>query len=200
MIQERSAPFVLLRVQNLLDVPFRSFYIDIGNSGHLSVSNRSYRLRSGIIVRTSVIEVVHSLLDFRGETDSVEFIPLLQPANRITHFANFPDLRLSIAIFHIDKTLRFSTRGCVVVVIGNVAGAVLDEVIVRVVTCFPNTFAGRGQEGWPFVYRHVQIDGFEKAPAGELAAQIRKDWIRRSLPLLNVKQNIRIVHFEMFDY
>src|SRR5688500_14902716 len=144
MIQERCAPFVLLRVQNLLEVPFGTFYVGIGNSGHLSVSNRSYRLRSSIIVRTSMIEVVHSSLDLRGETDAVEFIPTLQTANRLTHFANLPDLRSSISVFHIDETLRFRTSCRVVVVIRNVAGAVLNEVIVRVVTCFPNTFAGRG--------------------------------------------------------
>src|SRR5207237_2922646 len=105
------------------------------------------------------------------------------------YFANLADTRPCVTVFNVNTALRFLILRRVVVVIRHIAGAIFDEVILRIVTS-GYTSAGRGQKIAPLLNRHVQINGFEETPRDEAFAEIGQYLIIRTLPLLDVKQNI----------
>ena len=117
-----------------------------------------------------MVERVDVLFHFRRKADSMQFIASLQSPHHITNLANLAYAGPGITIFHVNMALRFRIFRRVVIVIRNIAGAIFDEVILRIVTGFGYASARRSQKIGLSVHRHIQIDGFEETFRDETAA------------------------------
>ncbi len=94
----------------------------------------------GTILRTQfVVKLVNFGFHFGWKTDAVQFIAALQPANDLANFGDLANAGTRIAVFNVDATLWLGAFGGVVVVIRHVAGAIFDEVVIRIVACFDDT-------------------------------------------------------------
>src|SRR5919206_1499152 len=89
--------------------------------------------------------------------------------------------------------LGFRFRGVVVTVIRNIAGPVFDEVVIGIETRALELLSRDEEKLSLLVLWHVEIDRFEQTARNEAATQIAQNRIARSLPLLDVKDKIRIV-------
>src|SRR5205085_3749227 len=78
----------------------------------------------------AVVERIDSLFHFGREADAVELITP-QAAHGLRDFADLADHGTRVAVLNVDARLRFSALNRVVVVIGNIARVVFDEIIVR---------------------------------------------------------------------
>src|SRR5437870_11771846 len=114
----------------------------------------------------------------------MQFITALQSADNFADLANLANTRSRIAIFNIDETLWLRSCRSVVIVIGNIAGPVFDEVIIRIVTISHDAVSSRRKKIRLLCQGHVQVKCLEAPVAGEATAQIGKDSICRTLLLV----------------
>ena len=108
-----------------------------------------------------MIKTINFVFYFRGETNPMQFIPATQTANDFAHLADFTYSGVGVSVFDIDARARLDTFSGVVTIVGNVARAIFNEVILG---CEPGAFddrPSRGQKIFSFIERHVQIDGLE---------------------------------------
>src|SRR6266850_1198717 len=117
----------------------------------------------------------------------MQLITALQSADDLADLANLANTRSRIAVFNKDETLRFHSCRGVVIVIGNIAGPVFDEVIIRIVTGSRDAVSSLRKKRRLLCQGHVQINCLEEPAAREAAAQISEDRICRALPLLHVE-------------
>src|SRR3954471_14882625 len=137
-----------------------------------------------------MVELVNLILHFRGEANAMQRVTTLKAAHDFAYFTNFPNARASVTVLYVNTGAWLSVIGSVVTIVGNVAGSVLDEIVVRGESRALDDCPGGGEKITSFMLRHVEIDGFEQAPINKAATQIAQDKIRRVFPLLHVKNHI----------
>ena len=76
----------------------------------------------------------------------MQFVSALQTAHDLAYLADLANPRSRVSVFNVDARLRFDTLGSVVVVVGHVAGAVFNEVVVRIETAAFDAGARRCQK------------------------------------------------------
>ena len=104
---------------------------------------------------------------------------------------------MRIAILDVNARARLDAFSSVIAVIRHIAGAILDEVVLGIETPTRDRSASGIKKIFSFVLRHIEIDSFEKATADKTPTQIAQHRIARMLPLFHMKDDIRIVHFQM---
>src|SRR2546430_7854162 len=104
---------------------------------------------------------------------------------------------MRVAILDVNARTWLDAFSGVIAVIRHIAGAILNEVVIGIEAPTRDRSARGIKKIFSFVLRHVEIDRFEKATADKTPAQIAQHRIARMLPLLHMKNDIRIVHFQM---
>ena len=91
-----------------------------------------------------MIDLVDFCLHFRGETNSMQLVTALQPADNVTNLGDLAYAGLRIAVFNVNTTFRLRAFGRVIVVVRHIARAVFDEVVVRIVPRLHHAFSRCG--------------------------------------------------------
>ena len=71
---------------------------------------------------------------------------------------------MRVTVFDVNARPGLSSFSRVVTVIGNIAGAIFDEVVLRRKARACDHRAGGVEKVRAFVHRHIKIDGFEQLP------------------------------------
>ncbi len=104
---------------------------------------------------------------------------------------------MRVAVFDVDAGARLSALGGVVAVVRNIARAIFDEIVFRREPAARDHGSRSFEKAGALGDRHVEIDGLEQTPAHESPAQIAQHRIRRTLPLFQVKNDVRVVYFQV---
>src|SRR5712692_2761970 len=158
-------------------------------------SSRTFSNR--VVGFRAVIKLIDFVFHFRGKANTMQFIATLQTTDGFADFADLANLRMRVAVFDVDASARLSALSGVVAIIRNIARPIFDEVVFRREPAARDHCPRSFEKTRALVDLHVEVDGLEQTPTHESPAQIAEHSIGRTLPLFQVKDNIRVVDFQV---